>query len=146
MGEIMKWCELFTIDKKPTSFEICDYINNPLWNDLCHFIEHTFSVIPLIEYSKCSAARGWNVKYKIGSKSLCTLYPNKNLFTCLIVIGCKESMETELRLSTFETNIQDLYQSAKPFNGSRWLMIDVTNNEFLTNVKELINIRVSPKK
>lgn len=142
----MKWCELFEIDKKPTQADISKFINNPLWNDLCFFIEQTFSVLPQIEYSKCSAARGWNVKYKKGSRSICTLYPNEKYFTILVTIGSKEAMETEIRLLSFDSKIQDLYHSTKPFNGARWLMIDVINSDILANVKDLICIRTKPKK
>ncbi|MPM45784.1 hypothetical protein SDC9_92476 [bioreactor metagenome] len=88
---------------------------------------------------------GWNVKYKKSSRSICTLYPKENHFTCLISIGIKEAVETELIMQSFDLYLMELYQNTKPFNGSRWLMIDVTSQEILENVKTLINIRVKPK-
>ncbi|MDF2948692.1 MAG: hypothetical protein K0R07_710, partial [Sedimentibacter sp.] len=94
----MDWSESYTIDKNPSLKEISDYINNPLWNKLTEFIEKTYLVKPQIEYSKCSMVPGWNVKYKKGSRSICTLYPNQNFFTCLICVGSKEVVEVELLL------------------------------------------------
>jgi hypothetical protein len=145
-GINMVWSEICTIDKGPTISEISNYIDNPLWEELCCFIEKTYSVMPQIEYSKCLAARGWNVKYKKGSKSICTLYPNKNYFTCLVAVGVKQAAETELMLPSCDPYIQDLYKSTNPFNGARWLMIDVTTPNILDDVKKLIYIRIKPKK
>lgn len=69
----MNWNEIYSIDKKPSTKEITEYVNNSIWNELTEFIEKTYSVEPKIEFSRCSAAPGWNVKYKNGSKSICTL-------------------------------------------------------------------------
>jgi len=142
----MGWSEIYTMDKKPTITEISNYINNPLWKELCNFIEQTYFVTPQIEYSKCSAARGWNVKYKKSSKAICTLYPNKDYFTCMVVVGSKESIDVELMLPLYDPYIQDLYKLTNSFNGGRWLMIDVTTPKILDDIKELIYIRVKPKK
>lgn len=138
----MEWSTLYTGDHKPTLAEISSYINNPFWEELCGFIEQTCSVMPQIEYSKCSMARGWNVKYKKGSKSICTIYPNQNYFTCLLVVGKKGAMEAEVVLLDCDPYVKQLYQSIKLFNGSRWLMIDVANRKILDDVKKLICIRL----
>lgn len=132
--------------ENPTIEEITSYVSNSLWNELCDFIENTYSVLPQIEYSKCSMKPGWNVKYKKSSRAICTLYPDKGEFTCLIVIGSKETMEVELMLESCNPYINEIYKQAKPFNGGRWLMIDVKTLQILNDVKELIRIRTKPKK
>ncbi|HBB28593.1 MAG TPA: hypothetical protein DC000_04975, partial [Clostridiales bacterium] len=38
----------------------------------------------------------------------------------------------------------EIYKQSKPFNGGRWLMIDVKTPEILNDVKELICIRTKP--
>lgn len=141
----MSWNAIFPQSNKPNYNDISNYVNCKLWDDLCEYIEETYKVVPKIEYSRCSMETGWNVKYKKSGRSLCTLYPKENFFTCLISIGSKETMETELLQSTFDVYIQELYKKTKPFNGSRWLMIDVTSLNILQNVKDLISIRVTPK-
>lgn len=144
-GFIMSWSKEYSKLNKPEMESIEKYINSPYWNDLCDFIEKSYCVSPIIEYSQCSGAPGWNVKYRKGSKALCTLYPNKDYFTCLISIGSKISMEAEVVISSVEY-LKELYYNAKPFNGSRWLMIDVKTDEILNTVKELLYIRISPPK
>ena len=54
----MNWNEIFTIDKRPSTKEINEYINTPLWNELTEFIEKTYSVEPSIEFSRCSYEPG----------------------------------------------------------------------------------------
>ncbi|WP_346940271.1 DUF3788 family protein [uncultured Clostridium sp.] len=39
-----------------------------------------------------------------------------------------------------------MYESARPFNGGRWLMIDVTSEQILEDIKKLILIRTKPPK
>ncbi|MFZ2538386.1 MAG: DUF3788 domain-containing protein, partial [Oscillospiraceae bacterium] len=142
----MLWNEIYTMDSNPTVTQISNYINNPLWDELSDFIKETYLVLPQVEYSKCSMARGWNVKYKKGSRAICTLYPNTDYFTCLVVIGSKEDMEVRFMLSACDPYIQELYKATNPFNGGRWLMINVTSKKILDDVKELICIRNKLKK
>ncbi len=133
-------------NESPSMDEIAVFVSNPLWNELCGFIEKTYSVLPQIEYSSCSMKPGWNVKYKKSSRAICTLYPDKGDFTCLLVIGSKEALEVELILASCDPYIIEIYKQTKPFNGGRWLMIDVKTSEILNDLKELICIRTKPKK
>ena len=137
----MRWTEKYTQAIKPAMGQIGEFIDNPLWQELCGFVETTYDVSPLIEHSICSAAPGWNVKYKKSGRALCTLYPNEGFYTCMICIGSKEQMEAELVLTVCSSYIQELYKSAK-----RWLMIDVTSNEILEDVKRLLFVRAKPKR
>lgn len=142
----MAWNEVYTQAQKPKWEEISAYVDSPEWEKLCGFLETTYGVSPLIEYSVCSGAPGWNVKYKKSSRSLCTIYPEKGHFTCLVSIGRKEAVEAELILNTCTPYLQNLYENTRLFNGSRWLMIDVTSEEIRRDVEELIRIRVHPPK
>ncbi|WRS28436.1 DUF3788 domain-containing protein [Oscillospiraceae bacterium MB08-C2-2] len=142
----MKWTEQFAKDSQPTPEQIGDYIASSSWEELRDHLEITYNVEPKIDYSICSGAPGWNVKYRKSSRALCTLYPAEGYFTCLVSIGSKEAMEAELLLGNCTEYVRELYWSCKPFNGSRWLMIDVTSPEILEDVKALISLRVKGKK
>lgn len=141
----MEWKELFSYKNRPEFKEISEFIGCEYWSELYEYIESTYSVKPSIEYSGCSGAPGWNVKYKKSSKSLCTLYPDKGSFICLISIGRKEAALAEMMLTTFSKYVQELYENANPYNGARWLMIRVTSEQILWDVKQLLCIRVPPK-
>lgn len=145
-GVYMEWSEKFSKGSPPTAEDIKEFVKSPLWTELCEFIESTYSLTPNLEYSVCSGAPGWNVKYKKSGRSLCTLYPDRGYFTCLISIGRKEAPEAELVLTSFTAYLKELYKNTKLFNGSRWLMIEVTSEEILDNVKDLLAIRAQPPK
>lgn len=137
----MDWNYLYTADKQPTEAEIAEYIASPLWNDLNDFLQENYEVEPTYSYSTCSGQPGWNVKYQKGGRSLCTLYPMPGFFIALVVIGAKEEMEAEPILLTCDESIQKMYNTAVPLMGSRWLMIHVTDEKTLDDVKLLIQLR-----
>lgn len=140
------WSELYNQSSQPTLENINDFVNSELWNELCSFVENTYAVSPKMEYSKCSMQKGWNVKYKKGSKSLCTLYPMDGYFIVLIVIGEKEQIESELLMSTCSAYTQRLFSKTAFSAGGRWLMIEVRERAILEDVLKLIQVRVKPKK
>jgi hypothetical protein len=97
-------------------------------------------------YSKCAGKPGWNVKYHKSGKALCTLYPEKDGFISLVVVTLELAKQIETMANTFK-GIIPIIKSAKPFNGTLWLMIPVSDQELLDNVKELLfSKHMAPKK
>ena len=80
----------------PSLEEITNSVNNPLWEDFCTYMHQQYHAKPEFTFSKCSWEYGWNIKFKKGSKSLCTVYPRENFFVLMVVIGKKE--KTALRM------------------------------------------------
>jgi hypothetical protein len=138
---MMDWIKLYTADKQPTEAEIADYIASPLWKELNDFLRENYEVEPKLTYSTCSGQPGWNVKYQKAGRSLCTLYPMEGFFIALVVIGTREEMEAEPILLTCDEGIQTMYNKAVPLMGGRWLMIQVTSDKILDDVKQLIQLR-----
>lgn len=135
------WNVLYNQNYKPTMESLSEFVNNKLWDELCKFIEASYSRSPLIEFSRCSMQKGWNVKYKKGGKSLCTLYPMVGFFIALVVIGEKEQFEAEIFITYCSDYVQNLYNDT-PFScGARWLMIEVKESAVLNDVMKLIQIR-----
>lgn len=116
--------------------------NKIRWLDINDYLSNKEKTNHSIMYSSCSAKPGWNLKYKRNSKALCTLYPGKDSFTCLLVLN-RELMNmidgNEIELSPY---IMNLYEKAMPFNNTKWLMIEVDNNKILNELKKLIDIKI----
>lgn len=144
----MKWHEVFSSDQIPSFEDIRDYIGEAKsnWDELVLYIEETYKPKQQLDYSKCSAQPGWNVKYKKSNKSLCTLYPMSGYFIALVVVGAKEESEVEfaMQAGVFSDYVKELYQNAA-FCMGKWLMIEVKNNDVLNDIKHLIEIRVHAK-
>ena len=138
----MEWIDLYPNTMQPNDKDISGFIANPLWEKLNEFLKENYSVEPEYSYSRCSAQPGWNIKYKKASKSLCTLYPMDGYFIALIVVGNKELPEVEMILPTCTKHVQDLFNNADSVgNMGRWLMINVTDEDILEDVENLIQIR-----
>ncbi|MEA4846375.1 MAG: DUF3788 domain-containing protein [Clostridiaceae bacterium] len=133
----------------PVYDEIVEYINLPvreLWKQINDFIRQRYKSLPRIMYSICSGKPGWNVKYQKSGKSICTLYPEKDSFVVLIVIMLDllpliEAMSEELTEETLQT-----IRTARPFNGTKWLMLQVKNDLQLDDVKQLIILKQDTKR
>lgn len=128
----------------PLYDEITACLNEParlLWQDVNEFIQDNFKVSPKVTYSKCAAQPGWNVKYQKSGKSICTLYPERESFITLVVISLDLVPIVRAMSDEFEPIILQMVDSAKPFNGTLWLMIPVTNKKLSENVKHLIILK-----
>lgn len=124
--------------------EIADYIKEPAlswWMDINSFLQKEYKASPRINYSKCSMQKGWNVKYQKSGKSLCTLYPEKESFITLIVIKLELISIIEAMSSEFEPAVLEVVKSARPFNGTKWLMIKVDSEAVMKNVRELLVLK-----
>ena len=65
---------LYSEAARPTLEEIDAYAHTPLWPQLRAYLAAAYGAGPRLEYSRCGLEPGWNVKFRRGSKSLCTVY------------------------------------------------------------------------
>ena len=145
----MSWNEIFAVDHIPSNDDIREYLGEAksIWDELTAYIEKAYQVKPQIAYSQCSAQPGWNVKYKKGSRSLCTLYPMAGYFIILVVVGPKEEEEVRIGMDAelFTTYVKELYDKTAYSAMGRWLMVEVKDKDVLNDIKHLLSIRVRPK-
>ena len=128
----------------PSEYEMRNFINNELWDKFCEFMKSNYNVNPIFEFSKCSLEFGWNIKFKKGSRTLCTVYPRENYFCVMIVIGKKEKEQFENMFHSFCIEIQEIYGDTREFNNQKWLMIDLEDEDKkYEDIKKLLNIRAS---
>lgn len=130
----------------PTLSLISQYIHNTLWDELYLYMENEFQTKPQYEFSRCSWEHGWNVKFKKGSRSICTVYPRQGFLTVMVVIGPKEKEIFEELLPTMDERIQDIYMHTKEGNHQKWLMIDLEDkNQVYEDFKTILHIRADGK-
>lgn len=142
----MDWVQRCGPDRQPTAEKIADYIKSPLWAEMNRFFRENYEVQPSCYYRICSAQLGWNVKYQKAGRSMCTLYPMDGFFIALVVIGAREQTEAELTMPLCEEYTRVLFSGTAFSAGGRWLMLSVTGEGVLEDVKRLIQIRRKLKK
>jgi AraC family transcriptional regulator len=127
--------------QRPAFDPIDAYVDSPLWEALREHIETEYQCDPRLEFSKCSAQYGWNIKYKKAGRTLCTLYPLAGHFIVLIVIGQREQAEFERSIPSLSGYLQQLYRETPGGMGQKWLMIAVRDAQVLEDVKRCVAIR-----
>lgn len=137
----MDWNMLYSNATPPTWEQVTEYIGNPLWAEFNSRIQAAYQVKPCMEYSLCSMQAGWNIKYKKGGKSLCTLYPMEGYFIALVVAGSHELTEAELLMPLCSDYVQTVFKNTKTGNGQKWLMLEVRDSEIMEDVFHLIDLR-----
>lgn len=142
----LPWDVVWPQQMKPSLSDIGAWVNNPLLGELMAWMGETYGVEPSVEFSKCSLDKGWNIKYKKGSKSLCVLYIRQGWFTAMVTLGAKQVAELEPLLSTFSASFRKLYEKTPLFNGGKWLSVDVKKDKQLEEVQRLILMKAKPVK
>ena len=137
----MDWNLLYSNVTPPTWEQVTEYIGSPLWAEFNERIQSAYQIKPCMEYSRCSMQAGWNIKYKKGGKSLCTLYPMQGYFIALVVVGSRELTEAEFLMPQCSDYVQTVFKNTKTGNGQKWLMLDVRDRGIMDDVFRLINLR-----
>ena len=145
----MLWNELFGSEQQPSENQIVEFVDTNLWVDFENHLQQTYNVSPKMFYSCCSMDngfwKGWNIKYKKSSKSLCTIYPKQSYFVVLVNISEKEAAEADLLIPLCDKYTQELYKQTKSGKNGKALAISVTNTNILCDVKELVALRARVK-
>ncbi len=131
-------------ENEPAMSDIQDYITgeaSTLWKDLVGEIENTFQSKPQITYSGCTAKPGWNVKYKKSGKALCTLYPERDAFVALVVLGAIDMIMFEEMCRNYSPYINQVVKKTALFNGTKWLMIRIKDRETANDVLKLMHLK-----
>ncbi len=138
----------FPQNAQPNPEQIAAFAGTPLWENCAPGWKRNGSARPLVQYSSCSGAKGWNVKYRKGGRALCTLYPGLpggGSFTCLIAMDPKQATWRPKHTWGRMRSRPDAYRAAPLLNGARWLMLDVKNRQVLRDVQALLRIRAGAR-
>ncbi len=133
-------------DYCPAMKEISEYVRNSVFTQFCTEIRDIYKCSEKTEYSSCSWKKGWNIKFRKAGKTLCTIYPEENYFTVMIVVGTKEKTRVEAILPECTAELSEIYHQTPEANGQRWLLIDLEDKDRLyEDVFRLIKIRRNPQ-
>ncbi len=146
----MQWSERFTSEQEPSQQQIREFAATPLWDDLTAHVQETYKAAPKLFYSRCGmdggAWMGWNVKYKKSGRPLCTLYPKQGYFVALIPVGEREMPEAELLMPFCDAYTKNLYTQTETGYMGKSLGVEVTSENILRDVKNLVALRAAPSK
>lgn len=139
------WKDIYPRDRMPGAAEIAAFVERAEWPALLAFLQEERGLKPKCEYSSCSMAPGWNVKFKSKGRAVCTLYPDAGKFACMVVIGEALQPYAELLLPQFDAYTQEIYRKTENGMGGKWLFLEVTSPEILRDTLELLALRMDGK-
>jgi hypothetical protein len=134
--------------KKPDDETVLKWVgakNFKYWKQLLKFIDENYrDVFPADDWIYGGTKHGWGLRFK-KSKSFCTFIPEKNRFLMLIVLGKEERTETEKFLNELNPVIRQKYMEATNYHDGKWLLLEVTDSELISDIKRLLQIKKKPK-
>ena len=133
-------------ERKPSEKEVLGYLGGnaaDAWADIVSFLRTSYDFSPELDYG--GTKYGWSIRYRKSGKSLCTLYPEKDAFTILVVLGKKEVEQFEAHMDEFSMKLVELFNCAKQFHDGRWLWIRILDKSNIKDIRRLIVIKKKPK-
>ena len=111
------------------------------WNDIWNYIQDAYEINPeLVFYGQ---KYGWCYRFRKGSNTLCTMFPENGSFTILITLGKKEIDKLDFKnLSEYSKNI---FNNTPQLHDGRWLWIRVLKADVISDIKLLLKSKRKPK-
>ena len=108
------------------------------------YLEENYDFAPeLVYYGK---KYGWTIRYRKSGKTLCSLFPEKDAFTVLVVLGMKEVEKTHSMIDKLNSEVRSIFENTEQLRDGRWLWIRVLTNDDIESIKLLLNTKRKPKK
>jgi hypothetical protein len=129
---------------QPSIDEIIDYMSEYTrenWIKISTFLESKYNALPVVMYSRCSCMPGWNVKYKKGSKSFCTMYPDKEYFTILLILRQAEIDIINSEKDKYSKYFLNIMENSGAMNGCKWLMIGIDDITVIDDIERAIDLK-----
>ena len=131
---------------QPTVSEMSEFVGNPLFDELCGYMESEYQACEKVEYSGEKAFLGWNLKFRKAGRTLCTVYPRKGYFPMLLIVGRKEKDRVEALLPSMSEEFTQLYENTRECMNQRWLMLDFSEkNALFSDALSIVKIRRESK-
>lgn len=135
------------LEKIPVKNEIVEHIGIQAlaaWNELISFVDTNYGFEPV--WNTAGKYGKWEVKYRRSGKTLCSFYVKDGYFTVLIIYGKAEIEKFIQSQSGISPKIAEIVSNTHQYHDGKWIWLDVSNMEFVQDIKSLITIKKKPVK
>lgn len=132
---------------KPSDEEIATFIGGKAgkaWLELRNFVRDHYEIEP--EKMFGGAKHGWEIRYRRGGRTLCSITPEKGAVRVLIVLGREEAEKALGAKSEFGSKTYEIIEGARQLHDGRWLWLRPTELSDVEDIKRLLQIKRRPKK
>ena len=117
-------------------------LTKSLWNEMVKFLIESYSNNE--EFKFYGKNYGWALRFRKGSKSVASLYPNDKSFIGQIILVEKEIKAT-LRMNLSNT-VSEVIKKATSYLEGRWLFITIKTVRDVKEFKQLIELKFPKRK
>ena len=133
-------------DAPPGIAEITEWMGSDAydyWKRITQLIDEMYPGVFAPEWLFGGRKHGWSLRYK-KSKSFCTLIPERNRFSLLIVFGRKEREEVEAIRDSLSQNSWEVYDAAPTYHDGKWVLFTVNSDMVVDDVRQLLAVKRKP--
>ena len=89
---------------------------------------------------------GVMVRWRNSGKTLCSIFPEKDGFSAVLVYGKKERETFCSNRESFSSYINEIYDNTKEYHDGRWMLIRIDDSSHLDELSGMIKIKKKPDK
>ena len=135
------------LDSIPTTKDIKNILGESLfdiWIELCNRIDEKYEMDCIWD----KGFREWlyELKYRRGGKTLCTLYIKERTIGFWVILGKDERIKFEDSRNEYSKVIQNTYDETKTYHDGKWLMFEPTDNILFDDFMKLLSIKRRPNR
>ncbi|EKS4345357.1 DUF3788 domain-containing protein [Clostridium sporogenes] len=138
---------MYNKEPLPTYDEMRCFIGNSAvknFDKIVTFIEENYDFNKEIHYG--GKNYGVLIRFRRSGKTLLSLFPEKNGFSCVLVYGKKEIEQFESRRDEFSDYMKRIFNDTKHYHDGKWLLIRIQDDKYINELIEMIKIKKKPKK
>ena len=135
------------LEKIPTLEEINKLLGESLfavWIRLCNRIDEKYEMDCI--WDKGFKEWLYELKYRRGGKTLCTLYLKESAIGFWIILGKDERNKFENVRNEYSSEVQNIYDETKIYHDGKWLMFEPTDDVMFDDFMKLLSIKRKPNK
>ncbi len=114
-----------------------------LWKQIHGFIENNYDFERQLAFF--SKNYGWTVRYRKGSKTLVSCFPETGAFSALLVLGGKEAEKVEEIREQLNDNFLSVFDQNEQLRDGRWLWIRIRTDTELDSLIKVISLKRKPR-
>ncbi len=110
------------------------------WSEIRKYIEEAYPKVFSSEWLFGGEKHGWSLRFK-KNKSFCTMIPEKNRCSLVVVLGKKEREKFKENRETFSSQTILLYDASQTYHDGKWILFNINSDELFRDLKELLLLK-----
>jgi hypothetical protein len=117
--------------------------SKPQWIDLRDYLARSYDMEPEVNFG--GQKYGWCIRYRKSGRTLVTLYPERDAFTVLVVLGKVEVAKVEKLAADLSPAIRDAFENTEQLHDGRWLWLHPHDDADVASIEVMLAAKRCPK-